>query len=78
MTVHEGRFNKQKISYKTIADETYLRDMDAEPKASIFSFAYVKKATKNECKREVTFAWSGGPGSASTWLHIGGYGPKPF
>jgi len=75
-TDHEGRFNNEKISYKAIAGETYLRDLNAQPKASIFSFAYVKKTKKNEQNRPVTFLWNGGPGSASTWLHMGGYGPK--
>lgn len=73
---HKGRFNGESISYKAIAGETYLRDLDGEPKASIFTFSYLKKTTKNAQTRPVTFVWNGGPGSASTWLHMGGYGPK--
>lgn len=73
---HKGRFNGQSINYTAIAGETYLRDLDGNPKASIFTFSYMKKADKNSASRPVTFVWNGGPGSASTWLHMGGYGPK--
>ena len=73
---HKGRFNGQSISYTAVAGETYLRDIEGNPKASIFTFSYLKKPIQNSANRPVTFIWNGGPGSASTWLHMGGYGPK--
>ena len=72
---HKARFNGQNISYIATAGETYLRDKNGEETASIFTFAYTKKDTKEQ-SRPVTFIWNGGPGSASTWLHIGAFGPK--
>jgi carboxypeptidase C (cathepsin A) len=35
--------------------------------------AYVKQTTEN---RPITFAFNGGPGSSSVWLHIGTLGPR--
>lgn len=73
---HKGRFNGESVSYTAIAGETYLRDLEGKPKASIFNFSYIKNQSKDGENRPVTFVWNGGPGSASTWLHMGGYGPK--
>lgn len=73
---HSGRFNGERIDYVATAGETYLRDLEGEPKATIFTFSYVKSNLSANESRPVTFVWNGGPGSASTWLHMGGYGPK--
>ena len=72
---HSGRFNGQSIDYTATAGETYLRDKDGEPKASIFTFAYTKDDVDDREARPVTFVWNGGPGSASLWLHMGTFGP---
>ena len=73
---HSGRFNGQLVRYTATAGETYLRDKDGEPKASIFTFSYSKNDISEDEARPVTFVWNGGPGSASLWLHMGTYGPK--
>jgi len=72
---HKGRFNGKNISYTVTAGETYLRDKNGNETASIFTFAYTKNKKKDE-SRPVIFIWNGGPGSASTWLHMGAFGPK--
>jgi carboxypeptidase C (cathepsin A) len=72
---HRARFNGQTIAYTVTAGETYLRDKEGEPKASIFAFAYTKDDVGDDEVRPVTFLWNGGPGSASLWLHMGTYGP---
>ncbi|MCH8058449.1 MAG: serine carboxypeptidase [Proteobacteria bacterium] len=76
VTQHSGRFNGQLVRYTATAGETYLRDKDGEPKASIFTFSYSKSDVSADEVRPVTFVWNGGPGSASLWLHMGTYGPK--
>lgn len=73
---HKGKFNGKSIAYTAIAGETYLRDIKDQPTASIFTFSYIKSKDRKSQPRPVTFIWNGGPGSASTWLHMGGYGPK--
>ncbi len=76
ITEHSAEFNNQRIDYRAIAGETYIRDLQGEPKASIFTFAYLKTNLDGDEVRPVTFVWNGGPGSSSTWLHMGSYGPK--
>lgn len=73
-TQHKGKFNGRDVSYTVTAGETYLRDEDGKPTASIWSIAYV--ADKGSSARPVTFIFNGGPGSASLWLHMGVFGPK--
>lgn len=43
--------------------------------AQIF-FTYYKKDGEDVAKRPITFAFNGGPGSSSVWLHLSGIGPK--
>jgi carboxypeptidase C (cathepsin A) len=45
-------------------------------KASIFFVAYTKNDVVDAGKRPITFAFNGGPGSSSVWLHLGLLGPK--
>ena len=73
---HSGRFGGRQIHYRAVAGETYLKDEDGEPKASFFSFAYVKSDVTDPTTRPVTFVWNGGPGSSSIWLHMGTFGPR--
>ncbi|MEC8356452.1 MAG: serine carboxypeptidase, partial [Pseudomonadota bacterium] len=72
---HSARFNGQRIDYTATAGETYIRGLKGEPKATLFTFAYTKTNLAENETRPVTFVWNGGPGSASTWLHMGSYGP---
>lgn len=47
----------------------------AEPEAAIMATAYLLKGAP-AAQRPVCFAFNGGPGSASIWLHLGALGPK--
>jgi carboxypeptidase C (cathepsin A) len=47
-----------------------------KPKAQIFFVAYLLEDVGDAATRPVTFAFNGGPGSASVWLHMGGIGPR--
>lgn len=46
-----------------------------EPDAAVFTLAYLLKDAP-PAQRPVCFAFNGGPGSASVWLHLGALGPK--
>ncbi|MBV9491676.1 MAG: peptidase S10 [Verrucomicrobia bacterium] len=46
------------------------------PKAQVFFVAYVLDSGVDAASRPVTFAFNGGPGSASIWLHMGAFGPR--
>ncbi len=76
VTRHTGTFNGVTVAYAARAGETYLRDDEGKPKASIFSFAYTKTEPGDPTRRPVMFIWNGGPGSASLWLHMGTFGPR--
>ena len=65
-----GRFGGATVPYTVTAGETLLRGNDGEPKASIFSFAYVRKDVASQSRRPVLFLFNGGPGSPSLWLHL--------
>ena len=47
----------------------------SEPEAAVMATSYVLAGTDAK-KRPVCFAFNGGPGSASIWLHLGALGPK--
>ncbi len=47
-----------------------------KPKAVVFFTAYTVEGVSDLSTRPVTFAFNGGPGSASVWLHVGGIGPR--
>jgi len=46
-----------------------------EPQAAVMATSYVQKGADAPA-RPVCFAFNGGPGSASIWLHLGALGPK--
>ena len=46
-----------------------------EPQAAVMTTAYLKSGAA-AATRPVCFAFNGGPGSASIWLHLGALGPK--
>lgn len=75
VTSHQGTFGGKLIKYKAIAGETYLKNDDGEPVASIWSVTY-KLDGPEDTNRPVTFVFNGGPGSASVWLHMGFFGPQ--
>ncbi len=78
VTNHQGTFGNTIINYTATASETYLKDDDGNPVASIWSVAYTKTKDKSSSStnRPVTFVFNGGPGSASVWLHMGLFGPQ--
>lgn len=78
VTEHTGTFGGATLRYTATAGDTYLRDEQGEPRATIFSFAYTRSEAKDTSTRNrpVAFVWNGGPGSSSVWLHMGTFGPK--
>jgi carboxypeptidase C (cathepsin A) len=47
-----------------------------KPKAQIFFTAYILNGVTDPASRPVTYAFNGGPGSASLWLQLGAIGPR--
>lgn len=65
----------QRVRYNTTAGTMLMRDKEGKPIAEFGYTAYVKNDTDTS-KRPIMFAWNGGPGSASMWLHMGVLGPQ--
>ena len=74
VTRHTATIAGKQIDYTatagTMAMETELG------KYEIFFIAYTVDGTEDYSKRPVTFAFNGGPGSASLWLNLGLLGPE--
>ncbi|ABI78407.1 serine carboxypeptidase family protein [Hyphomonas neptunium ATCC 15444] len=75
VTEHSFTANGETVSYTAIAGDTWLRDMNGEPTASVFSFTYLRTDVQ-DARRPVVFVFNGGPGSASLWIHMGAIGPR--
>lgn len=76
VTQHSGVFNGQTVNYVATAGETVLKDKDGVPTISFMTTAYVREGAKGQAARPVIFLFNGGPSSASSWLHMGAFGPK--
>jgi len=74
-SVHSGTFNGQKITFKSIVRETFLKNSKGEVTGALWSTSYLRDGVDSS-KRPVMFVFNGGPGSASVWLHMGFFGPK--
>jgi carboxypeptidase C (cathepsin A) len=74
VTQHSVVVGGQTIRYTSTAGTLLLKDDKDEPTASVFYTAYTLPDAGPG--RPVTFAYNGGPGSSSVWLHMGSFGPK--
>ncbi len=63
------------IAYTATAGQIPLRNDAGDVECRMF-YAYYAKDDADAGRRPVTFAFNGGPGSASLWLHMGALGPK--
>ncbi len=75
ITKHTLSIGGKTISYTATTGYMKINDEAGKHKANIFFTSYVKDGDKVE-SRPLTFAFNGGPGSASLWLHLGALGPK--
>ncbi len=76
VTHHSIVINKKNINYTAIAGTINIRDKNDSVTASINYFAYILDDVKDISHRPISFAYNGGPGSSSIWLHMGALGPK--
>src|SRR4051794_1368514 len=76
VTQHVATIHDEELKYTVTTGTLVMRDDDDKPKALVFFVAYTKDGVAEPARRPVTFAFNGGPGSASVWLHLGLLGPK--
>ncbi|HZD44757.1 MAG TPA: peptidase S10 [Acidobacteriaceae bacterium] len=77
-THHTLHVNGQTLNYTATAGMMPLKNDRGETEANIFFMAYTldQPEGKRDSKRPLMFAFNGGPGSASVWLHLGAIGPR--
>lgn len=73
-TEHSIDINGRDIDYTATAGTSFVFNKKHEKIGNIYYTAYTKDDAKSN--RPITFAYNGGPGSASVWLHMGTFGPK--
>ena len=76
ITKHEMRLNGAALHYTATAGMMPIRSAQGQIEANLFYVAYTLDGVSDVSKRPLMFAFNGGPGSASVWLHMGCIGPK--
>ena len=75
VTHHEMTVKGRLLHYTATAGRLPIKRTDGKIEAEMFFVAYTQDG-QEAGKRPLTFAFNGGPGSASIWLHMGALGPK--
>lgn len=61
------------LKYRVLLKDYLLSGEDGGAEAGMFGFSYILEGAASD--RPVAFAYNGGPGAASGWLHMGLLGP---
>jgi len=75
VTHHSAHIGGQQINYTATAATYVIKADDGSPKATFFFVGYTKEDVPDASKRPLSFVYNGGPGSASSYTHMG-LGPK--
>ena len=75
VTHHTIEIDGKTLKYTATCQQMPLKTAAGETEAHIFYTAYTLDDADHN-KRPLTFAFNGGPGSASIWVHMGAMGPK--
>jgi carboxypeptidase C (cathepsin A) len=74
-THHQITVDGKLLKYTATAGRLPIKRGDGRIEAEMFYVAYTLDG-QDAARRPLTFAFNGGPGSASIWLHMGALGPK--
>lgn len=66
----------QTVEYDAVVGSIILRDDQDEPIGEMFYTSYSRTGVRDTSRRPLMFAYNGGPGSSSFWLHMGVMGPR--
>jgi carboxypeptidase C (cathepsin A) len=75
ITHHQITINGKPLKYTATAGRLVLKPENGPAEAAIFFTAYTLDGEEART-RPLTFAFNGGPGTATAWLHMGALGPK--
>jgi carboxypeptidase C (cathepsin A) len=75
VTHHQITVDGRLLKYSATAGRLPIKRGDGRIEAEMFYVAYTLDG-QDAPKRPLSFAFNGGPGSASIWLHMGALGPR--
>lgn len=75
VTHHQITVDGKLLKYTATAGRLPIQRGDGKIEAEMFFVAYTLDG-QDAARRPLTFAFNGGPGSASIWLHMGALGPR--
>lgn len=75
VTRHEIKVGSKTLRYTATVGMMPIKNREGETEARMFFMSYTLD-NPSRSQRPLTFAFNGGPGSASVWLHLGAIGPK--
>jgi len=75
VTHHQVTLDGKLLKYTATAGRLPIKRGDGKIEAEMFFVAYTLDG-QDAGKRPLTFAFNGGPGSATIWLHMGALGPR--
>jgi carboxypeptidase C (cathepsin A) len=75
VTHHSATVNGRALRYTATAGRMPIKNGEGTTEALMFYVAYTLEGA-DASTRPLTFAYNGGPGSATIWLHMGALGPR--
>jgi carboxypeptidase C (cathepsin A) len=75
-TQHQIEIDGQPVRYTATAGWLIMKNDEGKPIARFGYTAYTRDGISDLSRRPITFAYNGGPGSSSIWLHMGVLGPR--
>ncbi len=75
VTHHQMSLDGKTVKYTATAGRLPIKRGDGKIEAEMFFVSYSLDG-QDASKRPLTFAFNGGPGSATIWLHMGALGPR--
>ncbi len=75
VTHHQTTVNGKILKYTATTGRLPIKRADGKIEAEMFFVAYTLDGQEANT-RPLTFAFNGGPGSATVWLHMGALGPR--
>jgi carboxypeptidase C (cathepsin A) len=75
LTHHQITVEGKQLKYTATAGRLPIKRGDGKIEAEMFFVAYTLDG-QDVTRRPLTFAFNGGPGSSTIWLHLGALGPR--
>ena len=76
VTDHAIMVSGKQLRYKAYCGFINIPDSSGRPVVSIFYTAYLRQPETAINRRPIAFAFNGGPGASSMWLHLAAMGPR--